>query len=45
MSCFFFVMLGTKSKLATQWEIIPNKSPVNPWWNHVSSEKEEDELD
>ncbi|XP_078248584.1 metastasis-associated protein MTA1 isoform X8 [Pogona vitticeps] len=36
---------GTKSKLAAQWEIIPNKSPVNPWWNHVSSEKEEDELD
>lgn len=39
------VVLGTKSKLAAQWEIIPNKSPVNPWWNHASSEKEEDELD
>ncbi|XP_048371586.1 LOW QUALITY PROTEIN: metastasis-associated protein MTA1-like [Sphaerodactylus townsendi] len=36
---------GTKSKLTAQWEIIPNKSPVNPWWNLASSEKEEDELD
>ncbi|XP_077165651.1 metastasis-associated protein MTA1 isoform X3 [Paroedura picta] len=36
---------GTKSKLTAQWEIIPNKSPVNPWWHLTSSEKEEDELD
>ncbi|XP_060109878.1 metastasis-associated protein MTA1 isoform X3 [Heteronotia binoei] len=36
---------GTKSKLTAQWEIIPNKSPVNPWWHFASSEKEEDELD
>ncbi|XP_075364216.1 metastasis-associated protein MTA1 isoform X2 [Mycteria americana] len=36
---------GTKPKLAAQWEIIPNKSPINSWWIHASSEKEEDELD
>ncbi|KAM6078703.1 metastasis-associated protein MTA1 isoform X3 [Apteryx mantelli] len=38
-------MDGTKPKLAAQWEIIPNKSPINSWWIHASSEKEEDELD
>lgn len=43
---FLFILnIGTKSKLAAQWEIIPSKSPINPWWNHASSEKEEDELD
>lgn len=36
---------GTKPKLAAQWEIIPNKSPINSWWIHASSEKEENELD
>lgn len=40
-----YIMLGTKPKLAAQWEIIPNKSPINSWWIHASSEKEEDELD
>lgn len=39
------ITLGTKPKLAAQWEIIPNKSPINSWWIHASSEKEEDELD
>lgn len=42
---FLYIMLGTKPKLAAQWEIIPNKSPINSWWIHASSEKEEDELD
>lgn len=42
---FLCVTSGTKPKLAAQWEIIPNKSPINSWWIHASSEKEEDELD
>lgn len=42
---FLYITLGTKPKLAAQWEIIPNKSPINSWWIHASSEKEEDELD
>lgn len=42
---FPYIMSGTKSKLAAQWEIIPNKSSINSWWIHASSEKEEDELD